>query len=215
MIDAPRGAARRVDRAVLLATVIFSIAALGCFAVLSLRRHVPGSAAALVYAATLVACSVSSCLYNLQEQAPRRAALRYLDHAAIFLLIAGTYTPFATGVGQLLGFGLLYWVWGLSLTGIALKLLLRCRYERFFIGMYLVTGWFGLAALGDVVDAFAPSVLLMLALGGLGYTAGALIYAHGGSRWTSPVWHACVLFGAVSHFLAVLANLTAGGLWAA
>jgi hemolysin III len=206
----PVGAARRANRVILLATLAFSLVALALlvrFAAATASRW--SAVVALVYGATLVACSLCSFLYHALERARRRAALRTLDHAAIFLLIAGTYTPFAAaGVRGPFGFTLLEWVWALSLLGIALKLVLRgAGYDRAFVGLYVGIGWFVAAAMHEVVEVTAPLALVLLAVGGVLYTAGALVYARDRGRWTAPVWHGCVLAGAVTHFLAVLAVL--------
>ena len=208
-ITQPVGVARRINRAILTATLAFSLVALallGRFAAATPDRWSAG--AALVYGATLVACSLCSFLYNMLEQARRRAVLRALDHAAIFLLIAGTYTPFAAGgIPGPLGVGLLEWVWGLSLAGIVLKLWLRGTDDRVFVGLYIGIGWFFVVAMREFITITTPLSLALLAAGGVTYTAGALVYARDQGRWTAPVWHGCVLAGAVTHFLAVLALL--------
>src|SRR5690606_23343082 len=118
----PSGAARQVNRAILTATFWF-----GALALLSLLILLPilsagtseSGIAGIVYGLTLLACSACSYLYNMREESPRRWLLRYLDHGAIFLLIAGTYTPFVVnGVAGPFGISLLIWVWSLALFGI-------------------------------------------------------------------------------------------------
>lgn len=138
------------------------------------------------------------------ETAKRRALLRYLDHAAIFLLIAGTYTPFAAGIRGPFHQSLLSWVWSLALAGIALKLFLPKAHDRAFVGLYLAIGWLFVSAGDEVVRAVPPLPLLFLGLGGLAYTAGAAVYARDIGRWTDPVWHGCVFAGVIGHFVAVI-----------
>jgi hemolysin III len=207
----PDGAARRVNHLILTATLAFSLIAMALlmrFAAETPNRSTGG--AALVYGASLVACSLCSFLYHTLERSRRRATLRYLDHAAIFLLIAGTYTPFAAGgIPGPLGVGLLDWVWGLAFVGMLLKLCLRDVYDRAFVALYVGLGWLFVSAIREVIDAIPPRALVLLAVGGLTYTAGAIVYARDRGRWTAPVWHGCVLAGAVTHFLAVLALLLA------
>lgn len=203
----PAGLSRQVNRAVLTATLVFGGAAFAALAFLAFAMRERGfTAASLVYGSSLVACALCSFLYNMLETARRRALLRYLDHAAIFLLIAGTYTPFAAiGIRGPFHGSLLTWVWALALMGVALKLFLSEAHDRAFVGLYLAIGWLFVSAGGDVVRLIPPLPLLFLALGGIAYTAGAVIFARGIGRWTDPVWHCCVLAGSVTHFVAVVA----------
>jgi hemolysin III len=202
---------RRINRLILTATVGFSIVALVILIAVALVPAAPGRGhAALVYGATLVACSIASYLYHRFEASPRRRLLRYCDHAAIFLLIAGTYTPFAAdGIGGPLGVALLTWVWGLALTGVALKLVLAATYDRLFVGLYLAIGWLFLTAINQFAAALTPVPLTFLLIGGGAYTVGAIIFAKGIGDWTDSVWHGCVLTGKLTHFIAVLAVLLA------
>jgi hemolysin III len=206
----PNVAARGANRLVVTLTLWFSLAALlslvACAAILPGSRRVPG----LVYGATLVACSLCSYLYNTREASPRRALLRSLDHSAIFLLIAGTYTPFAGGISGPFGIGLLAWVWTIAGIGIVLKLALRLAYERIFVALYLAMGWLVLSALDPFMHGLSPVVLALLALGGAAYTIGALIYARGIGGWTNAVWHGFVLAGITAHFGAVMGLLLGG-----
>ena len=202
---------RRVDHAILAATAAFGGVALAGLAVLGFGFHEGRSAgASLVYGLSLAASAFCSFLYNTSGDGAPRAVLRYLDHAAIFLLIAGTYTPFAAaGIKGPLGGSLLGWVWGLALAGMVLKLALPRTFDRVFIGAYLALGWLFVSALGEVMRTIPMVSLWLLAAGGIAYTVGALIFAKDIGRWTDPVWHACVLAGIVAHFLAVLAYLAA------
>mgnify|MGYP001346270030 CR=1 FL=1 len=200
------GLARRVNRAVLTATLAFGGWALLALALLTLWARRGSVAASLVYGVSLVACALCSFLYNMLERTRRRALLRWLDHAAIFLLIAGTYTPFAAaGLHGPFGGSLLAWVWALAGTGMALKLVLPRAHDRAFIAVYLALGWIFLWAADEVIRTIPALPLLLLAAGGLAYTVGAIIFARDIGRWTDPVWHSCVLAGIVAHFLAVVA----------
>ncbi|HVM84146.1 MAG TPA: hemolysin III family protein [Candidatus Binatia bacterium] len=205
-IPLPLSVPRQVDRGILIATVALGAAGLAGLIVLGLA--LPDSqrlAASLVFGVCLLLCSCSSFLYNMLET-DWRAVLRQLDHCAIFLLIAGTYTPFvASGVPGPLGLGLLEWVWGLALAGIAVKLLRPGRYDRLFVGLYVALGWLFVSALGPFVAANSLPSLILLGIGGVSYTAGALIFSRGIGAWTGAVWHGCVFVGSLSHFLAVVA----------
>ncbi len=206
------GLSRLVDRAILTATLAFSGGALiGLVALAFASTASHGTGASLIYGVCLVLCSLCSYLYNMLETARRRGLLRYFDHAAIFLLIAGTYTPFAAGFQGPFGFALLEWVWGLAIVGIVLKLLLFGSYDRLFVGIYLAIGWLFVSALNQFLAAITPSSLVFLTIGGVAYTVGALIYARDIGRWTAAVWHGCVLTGSLTHFIAVVLLLTASG----
>ena len=207
----PTGVARQVNRAILAGTLAFSAVAMAFLLVLapSLRGNW-STVAALVYGSTLVLSSLCSFLYNTLERAQRRHVLRLFDHAAIFLLIAGTYTPFAAiALRGTIGSTLLAWVWSLALIGVALKLILREQYDRLFVFVYLGIGWIVIAALDDIMKSLDPAALTLLAAGGVAYTVGALIYFRDIGRWTDPVWHGFVLVGSTTHFLAVVAVLPA------
>ncbi|MBV9522253.1 MAG: hemolysin III family protein [Alphaproteobacteria bacterium] len=207
----PVGAARRVNRVILTVTLAFSGIAMAALLTVALTSLDRGRAAVgLVYGATLLLCSVASYMYHMFEETPRRGLLRYLDHAAIFLLIAGTYTPFAArGIRGPFGIGLLEWVWALALIGIALKLLLDESYDRFFVGIYLAIGWLFVSALDQFLVILTPLSLLFLAFGGAAYTLGAVIYVRDIGHWTDAVWHGCVLTGCLTHFIAILVLLLA------
>ena len=206
------GLSRLVDRAILTATLAFSGGALiGLVALAFASTASHGTGASLIYGVCLVLCSLCSYLYNMLETARRRGLLRYFDHAAIFLLIAGTYTPFAAGFQGPFGFALLEWVWGLAIVGIVLKLLLFGSYDRLFVGIYLAIGWLFVSALNQFLATITPSSLVFLTIGGVAYTVGALIYARDIGRWTAAVWHGCVLTGSLTHFIAVVLLLTASG----
>ena len=202
----PSGAARRVNRLILTATFGFSALALAGLLVRSGGVDIsPAGIAALIYGVTLLLCSLFSYLYNVHENSRHRPLLRYCDHSAIFLLIAGTYTPFVIGgVEGPLGLDLLIWVWGLAFTGIFLKLILRGRHERAFVALYLALGWLFLAAFDSFIDLNPLPSLIFLAIGGGAYSIGALIYGRDIGNWTDPIWHACVLTGSGTHFVAVL-----------
>jgi hemolysin III len=197
---------RQVNRAILTATVALGAAALIALITLALtledsQRRI----ASLIFGASLLLCSGCSYLYNMLETR-WRPALRMLDHGAIFLLIAGTYTPFVvTGIKGPFGLGLLEWVWGLALAGIAMKLLLRGRGDRLCVLLYLALGWLFLSALPGFIALNSLPSLILLGIGGIAYTVGAVIYVRGIGIWTQAVWHGCVFVGSFSHLLAVIA----------
>jgi hemolysin III len=165
----------------------------------------------LVYGFGLVVMFGASAAYHLVNAGPRvERNLRKLDHSAIFLLIAGTYTPFS--VIAFTGFfrwGLLAILWAMALAGIVLKAV-TVRAPRWLnAGMYVAMGWLGVFAARQITAALPSSVLVWMIVGGVVYTLGAVIYATKimdfvpGTFGFHEVWHLFVLMGALSHFVAV------------
>lgn len=169
------------------------------------RADMTVTAAALVYAAGLIAMLWASAAYNLAPNRDWKARLRRCDHAAIFLMIAGTYTPFALiGLGGPAGWQLLAVVWAVAIAGIALKLCFPGRFERLAIALYLALGWAGLPLGRELLIALPGDVFVLLVAGGAIYTAGVAFYLW--ERWPchNAVWHCCVLAAAACHYGAVL-----------
>jgi hemolysin III len=206
MISASNPASRpgQIKRLIQTATVALGVdGAITLAALASTLEDTRRSHASLVFGICLLLCACCSYLYNIVETR-WRAFLRFLDHAAIFLLIAGTYTPFVVGIGGPLGFGMLEWVWALALVGIALKLLAGRRGDRLFVLLYLAMGWLFVFSLPSFIALNPLSSLILLLVGGLAYTLGAAIYFRGIGAWTDAVWHGSVFLGSLSHLLAVI-----------
>lgn len=196
---------KSVNRIILQVTSCVGLSAVLTFSLPGLvtARYHP-SLAAVAYGVSLFCCCLFSLLYNVIERQPMRQLLRLLDHSAIFLLIAGTATPFITpDITGLFGLKLLTWIWLLAVIGIVLKLTLRYRYEGFFVLFYLGLGWLFASTIVDLVRTTPSLPLILLIMGGLPYSIGAFIYWRGIGRWTDSVWHGCVLAGILLHFGAV------------
>lgn len=158
-----------------------------------------------LYAAGLVAMLGCSALYHLTGEGPRKALLRRFDHAAIFVMIAGTYTSVAAlAIGGTWGAALLAFVWTGAAGGVALKLLAPARFERASIGAYLLLGWAGLAALGPLIAALPALDLGLIFAGGLLYSFGVIVHLSTWLRYHNAVWHALVLAAAACHYAVVL-----------
>jgi len=200
---------RRADALVHAAGVAASLVAAGVLglAVLPRLAAVPAASVAL-YAASLIAVFAASAAYNLVGHARWKAALRRLDHAAIFILIAGTYTPFGTrAIGRDSdSYILLAFVWVLALIGIALKLGLPRRFERTALVLYLLQGWAVVAAPGALLGALPVPALVLLGAGGVLYTAGVAFHLWRRLPYHNAIWHAFVLAAAACHFAAVMAT---------
>lgn len=158
-----------------------------------------------IYGATLVALYVSSTLYHGLPTPAAKKFMRRFDHAAIYLLIAGTYTPFMLvllrgGVGWTL-FGV---VWALAAFGVAIKVAFTGRFEVLTVLLYLGMGWMGVAAIKPVVAALPAFGLGLVVAGGLAYTIGVIFYAGRCIPFNHAIWHLFVVTGSVCHFLAVM-----------
>ncbi|MBB4285329.1 PAQR family membrane homeostasis protein TrhA [Roseospira goensis] len=168
-------------------------------------------AAVTIYGLGLLASFGLSAAYNITWAPAWKARLRRLDHAAIFLLIAGTYTPFAlVSLAGPVGYTLLAVVWTVAVGGLALKLARPGRYERLSLALYLALGWTGLAAAGSLVAALPPAALGLLLAGGILYSAGVLFYVAKRLRFNRAIWHTFVLAAAVCHYVAVSESVFAG-----
>jgi hemolysin III len=164
------------------------------------------SIAAAVFALTMVLLYGASTVYHALPRGRAKQVFNVLDHSAIYLLIAGTYTPFTLGVLRgTWGWTLFGLVWGLALLGVALKATSRMSHPLLSTGLYLAMGWLVLIAIKPLVHSIPAAGLAWLVAGGLAYTAGVLFFV-ADSRWRYShfVWHLFVLAGTVCHFFAVL-----------
>jgi hemolysin III len=169
-------------------------------------------AAVLVYGLSLVGLFSASAVYHLVDAGPKvTAALRKLDHSAIYLLIAGTYTPFCLlAFDGFFRWGMLAIVWTFALVGIIVKLFYIRAPRWVSAGIYVLMGWLCLMAAGEIGAALSPFALGWLVAGGVIYTLGAVVYAtkmfdfSPGRFGFHEVWHIFVLLGAAAHFIAVL-----------
>jgi hemolysin III len=161
---------------------------------------------ASVYAATMVILYLASALYHALPNGRAKAVLLVCDHSAIYLFIAGTYTPFSLGVLRgPWGLALFFVVWGLALAGIAFKVIGGAiRHPKISTGVYLGIGWVFLLAAGPVWHLMPVAGLLWLLAGGIAYTVGVAFFRAEGMRYGHFVWHWFVLAGTVCHFIAVL-----------
>jgi hemolysin III len=161
--------------------------------------------ACAVFGASLVLLYTSSTLYH-SVRAPRaKRLLRTLDHSAIFLLIAGTYTPFTlVTLRGPWGWSLFAVVWSLAVAGITLRLVLRRRPTVLFLSLYLAMGWCVVVAARPLFAAAGPPAVALLAAGGLAYSLGVPFYVWRRLPYHHAVWHLFVLAGSAFHYAAVL-----------
>lgn len=173
------------------------------------RRDTVMLGGVMLYGVGLITMLVASALANYdRHDDPKRVARRErFDHAAIFLMIAGTYTPFTLSVlAGAWGWGLLAFVWTVALSGAGLKLAGRLGYAA-SIALYLLLGWSILPALQPLVAGLAFPPLVLLAVGGAVYTAGVLVFVFSRLPYHTVIWHSMVLVAAGCHYAAVLTGV--------
>ena len=168
--------------------------------------NVPFLIGTIIFTTTMLLVYLASTLYHSWPQTNTKSFLQVIDHAAIFLLIAGTYTPFALGpLRSGGGLAMLGIVWALALFGVIMKATRGVlRHRRLAMSLYLGTGWIGLTLIRPLALTIPLSALLWLVAGGIAYTAGTLFFANERLRYGHFIWHLFVLAGSTCHFLAVL-----------
>jgi len=157
-----------------------------------------------VFGASLVALYAASTFYHSTNEPVLRNKLRILDHAAIYILIAGTYTPFTLIMLD----GSIGWIifgasWGMALTGIILKLFFTGKYDVISTLMYVFMGWIIIFAIKPLVHNLSYDGLVWLVAGGLAYTFGAILYSIKKIKFNHAIFHIFVLIGSFSHFMSV------------
>lgn len=186
----------------------FVAAAIGTPFLLAEASRVGGVAdviAAAVFAVTVMLAYLASTLYHAIPSPRVKSILRVVDHGSIFLLIAGTYTPFTLGVlrggwGWTL-FGL---IWTLALAGVVMKTLGGVRLHKLSMAIYLAMGWLVIIAIVPLVERMPAAGLAWLVAGGLAYTGGVAFYAFDRYRYCHFIWHLFVIAGTACHFVAVM-----------
>jgi hemolysin III len=207
-IHYPRPAERTADRWVHVIGV--AAGALGGLTLLGLSLglgRLSQTAAIAVYAACLLTMLACSAAYNLASPR-RRPLLRRLDHAAIFLMIAGSYTPFTTQ--RLTGawaWGMTATVWALALAGAAGKLFLPGLGKGFWVVLYLALGWVALIAVGPLLSGVSTLALGLLLAGGLIYSTGVIVYLRESLPFRRAIWHGFVVAAAATQYAAVLTGV--------
>ena len=158
-----------------------------------------------IYAATMILLYSASTLYHI-VQAPRaKSVLQIADHSAIYLLIAGTYTPFSlVSLRGPLGWSLLALVWALAAAGILLEIKTGKRRKAFGTALYLGMGWIIVVAWRPLVASIGTGGMVLIVLGGLAYSLGVIFYAWKSLPYGHAIWHGFVLTGSILHFFSIL-----------
>lgn len=170
----------------------------------SLRHGAREIVSCSIYGATLVILYLSSTLYHSIHTPRIRRVLNIIDHAAIYLLIAGTYTPYLlVPLRGALGWSLFGIVWGIAAIGIVFQTLFIGRFKRLSTLSYVAMGWLMITALVPLMKVLPLMAILWLAIGGLCYTLGVIFYAWQRLKFAHALWHLFVLAGSICHFFGV------------
>ena len=157
-----------------------------------------------IYGSTLVLLYLASTIYHAIQHTRAKAVLNVLDHAAIFLLIAGTYTPFTlVSMGGVWGWTLFVMVWTLAVAGVLFKVFHRTHSARVTVPIYLAMGWLVIIAAGELLGAVGVGGTIWLLVGGLSYSFGVIFFVWERLPYNHTVWHVFVMAGSACHFTAV------------
>lgn len=158
-----------------------------------------------IYGSTLILLYLTSTLYHSFQYSPVKWAFQIIDHGSIYLLIAGTYTPFLL-VSMREGWGwiLLSVIWGLALLGVGFKTFFIHRFRKLSTLIYILMGWLCVIALKQMLINIPPGGLVWLAVGGVVYTGGVIFYAWHKLPYNHAIWHLFVLGGSICHYFAIL-----------
>ncbi len=192
------------DACVHAAGVVFSVAGT-VFLLVAALRTLPMTyiAGLIVYCIGLMGMFTASAAYSLATHGKLKEYLRRLDHSAIYVMIAGSYTPFAIAVGGNAGGLMLVAVWAIAAIGVVLKLRFPRRFDNLSIALYLAQGWLVLFAIEPVAAALPSEALWLLLAGGIVYTAGVPFHLWEQLRYHNAIWHLFVLGGAACQFFAI------------
>ena len=188
------------------AGMILSIAGLSWMLYLSISSADPWRiVASCIYGVSLISLFLTSTLYHGLHKSRHNHVFKLLDHCAIYLLIAGTYTPFLlVAMRNNTGWWLFGAVWTMATAGILTKLWFKHRYPRLSLGGYLLMGWLIVIAAPQIAETIGSDGMVWLIAGGLSYTVGVLFYTAKRVYFNHAIWHLFVLAGGACHFLAVV-----------
>ena len=185
--------------------IVLAVAAGSVLLVFALGGTAPEELPALlIYLGTMVTLLAISMSYNLVRPSAAKLVLASLDQAAIFLFIAGTYTPFALiSLPPETGYPLFLLAWGTALCGVLLKLFFTGRFDILSTIMYVLMGWMVLLFLDDFIAVLSSSAMAWLAAGGIAYTLGAVMYSISRIPMGHAIFHVCVVLGSLCHYICV------------
>jgi len=185
---------------------VAALAAIPILVVTAARQSGAGAVVGgAIFGSTIALLYLASALYHAFPPGQGKVLLQKLDHSAIYLLIAGTYTPFTLGaLGGAWGWSLFGVIWGIAVVGVLSKLVTGPRYPRLSSALYVAMGWMVLIAIRPLVQNVPRWGIALMVLGGLAYTLGVGFYLARNLRYSHFIWHLFVLTGTTLHFFAVL-----------
>jgi hemolysin III len=158
----------------------------------------------IIYGASMLILYAASTFYHAAKNPKKRRKLNILDHAAIYVLIAGSYSPFClVGLNSNLGWYMFLFVWLFAFTGIILKLFFTGKFDKISTAMYLLMGWQVLFFIKPLMESITTSGFQFLIAGGIFYSVGAILYSIKKMPYNHAVFHVFVLMGSLSHFIAI------------
>lgn len=162
-------------------------------------------ASAIVYGSSLVILYGASTVYHSAVEPDHKLRMQLVDHCCIYLLIAGSYTPFMLVVlRESIGAGILAFVWAFALFGIAMKVIFRGRFSAVGVASYLAMGWIGVIAVQPLYMALGAAPLALIIAGGLSYSIGVIFFGWKSIKHHHAIWHLFVLGGSLLHYMAVV-----------
>ncbi|WP_085982815.1 PAQR family membrane homeostasis protein TrhA [Octadecabacter arcticus] len=195
---------RIADGAVHAAGIVFAIVATILLIVAASGETSVGTVVALsIYGAALIGSFIASACYHFTPWDRPRSLLRRIDHAAIYLKIAGTYTPLVVLIGSAFAYGVLGLVWALAAVGAIAKLFFWARPSRWGVGLYLGLGWLSVALVSSLIPLVSGVTLGLIVAGGLVYSLGAIVFSIDKLRYQNAIWHSFVLAASVCFCLAI------------
>ena len=158
-----------------------------------------------IFGSSLILLYLSSTLYHSFSKPKVKNIFARFDHAAIFFLIAGTYTPFLlSNLRGVLGWSLFAIIWGLAIAGTVVRSIYLTRFRKLMVAIYVLMGWMVVFAIRSIMKAYSFESLIFLLIGGILYTIGVVFYVWRSLPYGHGVWHLFVLGGSIMHFFAVL-----------
>ena len=211
-VQAPTGAGDRLHLEEWLNALthgVGAVVALAAGAVLITLASIYGDRWAVigasVYSASLLLLYLASTLYHAVAHVPTKAKLKIFDHCMIYVLIAGTYTPFMlVNMRGPWGWSLFVTIWVLAIAGVVMKAFFIHRFRRLSTLVYVLMGWLCVVAVSEMIATIPFNGLMWLAVGGLCYTIGVIFYLWHRLPYHHAIWHLFVLGGSICHFFAVL-----------
>lgn len=204
-------AERIADGVIHVIGIAASVIAVAVVLVLAIPTlDIPNSTSLVIYGVTVVTLFSVSAAYHMVSDAGWKPVLRRFDQAAIFLKIAGTYTPLVVLIGSAFAYGVLAFVWAAAVLGAVAKLLMRRKLEGVTVAIFLVLGWASLTLAWPIFDRLPGVVSALILAGGLLYSVGVVFHQWNSLKYQNAIWHAFVLAASGCHFTAVTAGAFSG-----